>query len=146
METIKTIKDLLCSQFLADNSNKDLVLNNYRSDIYDMIERSTGDDLLEDHTDLRDLYDQLEEEINYHCDNSVSIYTSDLLEFLADQSNSDFICEVLDEGLEIKDYQGLITLASSSWYYKARSLIYEDLDLILEDLKEVIQELDQSVM
>ena len=141
METIKTIKELLCSQFLADNSNKDLVLNNHRSDIYDIIERAAGDELLEDYTDLKDLYDELEEEINYYCDNDVSIYTSDLLEFLSDQKNSEFICEAFDSGLEVTDYQGLITLASTAWYYKASSIIYEDLYLILEDLNQVIEQL-----
>jgi len=120
-ETI-TVGDLMESFYFDDKSWEP------ETDIESLI-NLFEDELIED-IDLSDLINSvpnIESYLHESAESEVSIYTSDLMEFLADSDNSDWIDQAFDAGLEVRDSGDLSKLAGWAWLFKVESAMREDL-------------------
>ena len=114
------------------------VLYKSSSDIFQIILNALKDthdlDSLQDIKEVEfhdlNIYDYLHE----WADGDVSIYTSDRMGFLGDTSNSEWIDQAFDCGMEITDSSGLDQLAALAMYLKEERDYYSDCEDFFNDM------------
>lgn len=84
-----------------------------------------------------DLYEfsYLDDYIREDAERMVSIYTSDLMAFLCDSENEEYINQAFDAGFEINCSSDLTTLASVAWTFKEEESLREQTEALLGDLQ-----------
>ena len=151
MVKLATINDFIDSVFYTDRCSE---FNNLYCDlhlVYEIIERSIGHECIGDFEGITGkeysmkYFDSFHDEINEYCNSDVSIYTSDLMQFLADDENWEYIDQVFDGGFEMYEASQLTALASSAWYYKSQYEISSDLDEVVIELIDLLNEYIQTI-
>lgn len=70
----------------------------------------------------------------------VSIYTKELLDFLADFENDEYINQAFDAGIEVSCSTDLTSLASLAWSFKAEERIRDEADTLFDELQKSLRE------
>ena len=151
MEKLVTINDFLDSNFYSERCSE---FNGLYCDlhlIYEIIERCIGHECIGEYDGVtgKDFsmkyFDCFHDEISQYANDDVSIYTSDLMEFLGDSDNWEWIDQAFDNGFEIYEASQLTTLATTAWYLRSEHEISSDLDEVATELVDLINEYIQSL-
>ena len=151
MTKLTTINDFLDSEFYVERCNDFDHLDNDLHLIYEIIERSIGHECLGDFEGISGkehsmkYFDSFHDEIHQAAEDDVSIYTSDLMHFLAEDENWEYVDQALDGGFELLEASQLTALATSAWYLKASHEISSDVDEVVTELIDLINEFIQSL-